>query len=749
MIDKVFTIFRSEPGKRRLYFFLAVLFYLVFVLCFILLMKRMAAQYVLNDIDRRLLMVAKTLPEILPEDYHDRALSPDSISKNEWGKIESKLTTLAETYGVKYLWNDILSDGKVFLTTCNRTSQSCAEGLQIYYFMPYPEGVSKEELSSFYSVNPVFANFSDKWGNFRAVFVPNISPGGKKYLSCAEYTIDYVEGLVNKSQLLSILVALSFFIAFLPVFFVYIRNNRIESLELEKHADALEKSEENLRITLDSIGDGVIVTDHKGYVTIMNPVAEMFTGWRVTDAVGKLVSEILVIKKSDTNERIYYSPDSYSEYKTKTGLMRNKLLVSLDGTERLISESVSLINDRNGNRLGAVIVFRDITEYQKLEEELRQSQKLESIGQLAGGIAHDFNNMLGAIMGSAELLLLNIKEDELLRGYGEMILDASVKAGDLTHKLLAFSRKGKIKNEPVDIHRSIESVITLLQRSIDRRIEIKFKKDAKEINIMGDNTLIENAVLNLGINSRDAMPDGGILEIATDNIFLDSTFCEISSFKLNPGNYIEIRISDSGNGIPKDIQSKVFEPFFTTKETGKGTGLGLSAVYGTVKEHNGMIRLESEPGEGTTFTILLPVVENQYESDIEDHSYSFTGHGVVLVIDDELLIRESISNLLQSMSYSVLTAGNGIEGVEIYKDNMDTISIVILDMIMPKMGGRDTFFKLRELNPGLTVILSSGYARDNTVQDLIKMGAEGFIQKPFRSSELAYALMKIDKQKKH
>ena len=739
---------KQISGRGKAYFIIAVLLYIVFIISFVFLMKKYAGEYVLSDIDRRLLMVAKTLPDILPEDYHDRAVNSKSISHAEWIIIENKLTSLAESSGVVYVWSDILVDNKAFLTTCNRTNQSNTDGLQIFYFMPYTEGVSEEELRAFKSSEPVFANFSDKWGHFRAVFIPYTSPGGRRYLSCAEYTIDYVEELLNKSQMIAVLVALSFFIAFLPVSFAYMYNYRKESKELQIHADALEKSEENLRITLHSIGDGVIVTDKKGRITIINPVAEKLTGWSEKSAVDKLVSDVLIIKDSETGVQIFYSAESFEEYRNKTKLLRNKILVSRDGTEKTISESVSLIRNKRNESDGAVIVFRDITEYQKLEDELRQSQKLESIGQLAGGIAHDFNNMLGAIMGSAELLLIHLKKDDQLRNYGETILSASEKAADLTHKLLAFSRKGKIKNEPVDVHKSIEDVITLLQRSIDRSIEIVVSKRAEKTIVMGDNTLIENAILNIGINSRDAMHDGGIIRIITENKLLDAKFCEISPFKLNPGNYIEIRLLDNGSGIPKDIQRKVFEPFFTTKEQGKGTGLGLSAVYGTVKEHSGMIRLDSEPDEGTSFTILLPVIEDECKCSSENEKYSYKGQGIVLIVDDEQLIRESATNLLKNMCYDVLTAENGIEGIDIFLKNKDKISLVILDMIMPKMSGRETFFMLREINPSLTVILSSGYARDNTVQELISAGAAGFIQKPYRSSELAYILMEIDKKNK-
>jgi PAS domain S-box-containing protein len=748
MVRKLKTVLNSASGKRRLYFFSAVLFYILFIIGFVFQMKKMAGEYVMNDIDRKLLMVAKILPEILPSDYHDRAVRPEFIGKTEWTYIEKKLTSLAESSGVVYVWSDILVDDKVFLTTCNRTSQSNSAGLEIYYYMPYKDGVSKEELAAFTGAKPVFADFSDKWGNFRAVFVPYTTPGGRKYLACAEYTIDYVKDLLWKSQLISILVALLFFIAFLPVFFVYIKNYKIESMELESHAKAQEKSEENLKVIFNSIGDGVIVADEKRFITLMNPVAEKLTGWNFQDAAGKLISEVLVLKNSEIEEKLYSVTESFSDYQNKTRLMRNKILLSCDGSEKIVYESVSSILNKEGENIGVIVVFRDITEYQMIEDELRQSQKLDSIGQLSGGIAHDFNNMLSAIMGSAELLLIHLKDDVLLRSYGEIILNASEKAAELTNKLLAFSRKGKIKNEPVDVHKVIDNVLMLLQRSIDKKIEILFAKGAEKSIMMGDNTLLENAFLNLGINSRDAIHDSGLIEIITYNNFLDADYCDKLPVKLKSGNYIEIKVSDNGSGIPKEIQSKVFEPFFTTKESGKGTGLGLSAVYGIVKEHNGMIKLDSEPDKGTTFTIYFPVVENEVESEYKNQKYHYKGEGVVLIIDDEALIRDSASNLLRNMSYEILTAADGKEGIEVFKNNKEKVSLVILDMIMPKMGGKETFIKLREMNPSLTVILSSGYSRDKNVQELIKMGAAGFIQKPYRSSELAYTLMMIDRKNK-
>lgn len=508
------------------------------------------------------------------------------------------------------------------------------------------------------------------------------------------------------------------------------------------------KNEDKYKMIFRSMTDGIVITDRKGLITLMNPAAEKLSGISSDAALGKPVSDILILKNSETKERIVYSPENFDEYKKNIRLLRNKILVLKDGTERTISENVSLVKDNNGEYSMAVIVIRDMTGYQKIEDELKQSNMINSLAQFAGGIAHDFNNMIGAIMGSAELLLIHLKNDEMLSGYGETIINASEKAAEMTHKLIALSRKSKIRNEPVDIHKLIDKVLTLLHGRMGNRIRLASLKNAEKFFIEGDNTLIENALIHLGINSRDAISGGGVIEISTDNIYLDSDFCEMSPAHIMPGDYIEIKISDNGSGIPENLARKIFEPFFTTKKCGKASGLGLSIVYATVKEHNGMIKFNSEPDKGTTFTIYLPVIEKKFDHEIKDRNFSYTGSGQVLIIDDEELIRESSANLLKNMSYEVLTASNGDEGIDLLIKNIEKIKLVILDMIMPKMDGRETFMKLREINPSLTVILSSGYARDMNVQELIRMGAAGFVQKPYKSSDLAYILMTIDKKNK-
>lgn len=745
-MGKMNSLYKNYRGREAV-FFTAVLMYILFVILFIFLMKHFTRIYVINEIDQRLLVTAKSLSYILPDDYHDRATSYNTIKTNEYASIEKELTDIATFTGMRYIWTDVLIDGKVYLTTCNRTEQTDVQGLQIYYFMPYLEGVSAEEMKAFEGDKPVFAYFSDRWGNFRAVFIPAYSPGGRKYLACAEFTLDYVESTVKKMVMLSSLVALFFFFAFIPVFMSYVWNSKTRARELKEKNAEIEKSEENLRITLNAIGDGVIVVGEDQKVVLMNPVAEQLTGWNIAEAKGLTLPEVFCVNEEDTGicvddivERIIHEKH--------TGTYNGYLILkSKSGAEMIISENGTPIFNRDKKYIGSVIVFRDITERQRLEEELRQSQKLESIGQLAGGVAHDFNNMLAAIMGSAELLSAHLKDDAEMRQYSEIIIKASEKASDLTHKLLAFSRKGKRKSEPFDMHICIRNALTMLRRSIDRKIEIKTSLDAGFTIVTGDNTLFENVILNIGINSRDAMHDGGVFTITTSNVDYDEEFCRSTTLDITPGRYIRISLEDTGTGIPKKIRDKVFEPFFTTKKTGKGTGLGLSVVYGTVRDHHGILTLESEEGKGTALIIELPVASQNEHVITAGGEIDHSGSGTLLVIDDEVMISETFANILKSMSYDVLTASNGVDGIKLYKENRDKIKGVFLDIIMPVMNGRETLKYLLEEDPALPVIAISGYTTTSAIKEMLSNGAYGFLQKPYKKSEIAKLLVKIESER--
>lgn len=389
-----------------------------------------------------------------------------------------------------------------------------------------------------------------------------------------------------------------------------------------------------------------------------------------------------------------------------------------------------------------LIVFMDVSEQKMLEEQIRQSQKMDVLGQLAGGVAHDFNNMLTAILGSAELLSVHVGDKPLAMKLLGNIQQAAGRSADLTQQLLSFSRKGQKDFIQLCMHDIINQTLTILQHTIDRKITVQTKLVARATRVVGNSALLQNAILNLGVNARDAMSDGGQITISTANVTLDEAHCHASPFDIKPGNYIEISVADTGTGIDAETLNHIFEPFFTTKDVGKGTGLGLAAVYGTLKDHAGSVTVASEPNVGTVFKLYLPVTNKITAPDPAPQSTITTGGGVLLV-DDEELVREIGKELLQTLGYQVYLAENGLQALEVYEQEQGRISLVILDMVMPKMGGKETLEKLKERNCDVKVLIASGFNREGSWDELQALGARGFMAKPFTKAELVAAIEEV------
>ncbi len=499
-----------------------------------------------------------------------------------------------------------------------------------------------------------------------------------------------------------------------------------------------EKELYNLRNYLSNIIDSMpsilIGVDRKGYITQWNLEAEKSTGLSAVDTVGqalekvipRLSSEIQQIEKSiKTRKENIYSKQTHQ----KNG--------------KTIYEDITIYPLVANGVEGAVIRIDDVTQKNEIEQQLYQSKKMDAIGQLAGGVAHDFNNMLAGIMGAAQLLQipernLNKKSLELV----EMILKATKRANDLTTKLLAFGRKGKVTSTSINVHKIIDDTIAIFSRTIDKKIKISVATNAKNSIVIGDDSALQNSLLNLGINASHAMENGGELKIETRNIFLNENYCETSSFDITPNEYIEIEIRDTGEGISPENLQKIFDPFFTTKKQGKGTGLGLASVYGTVQDHHGAITVYSELGTGTSFHLLIPCSQTEIKMEREDDNV-LSGNGQILLVDDEELLRLTGKYTLENMGYKVLLAENGLEAVEVFRDNFSQIDLVIMDMIMPEMNGSEAFYKMKEIDSKCKVIISSGFTKDENLGELKKAGLSGFIQKPFRDYELSQLIAEI------
>ncbi|MFA6617628.1 MAG: response regulator [Candidatus Neomarinimicrobiota bacterium] len=378
------------------------------------------------------------------------------------------------------------------------------------------------------------------------------------------------------------------------------------------------------------------------------------------------------------------------------------------------------------------------------EESIAQSRKLKAMGQLTGGIAHDFNNMLATILGFSELLADELKDDEELSYYCENITTTCERAASLTKQLLTFSRKSGNITTVIDLHALIKNTMELLRHSIKPNIKLKHNCKAKEHFILGENSPLQNIILNMGFNARDAMSDGGVIEITTENVRITPEEAEHLPMGINTGYYILLKVKDSGHGMEKEVLDKIFEPFFTTKGQGKGTGLGLSTAYGTINAHNGYIYANSVLGEGTTFYIYFPLTDlkPQFINDIPQNSGTkkIIAGGTILIIDDEAPIRKMLRKTLEYVGFDVLEAKSGRLGLKTFEEEQDKITAIILDVIMPEMDGVEVYRELIKIDPKARVLISTGYASSHQTMELEKMGVKNFLQKPYRQSEVVNAV---------
>ncbi|MRR53631.1 MAG: response regulator [Deltaproteobacteria bacterium] len=397
--------------------------------------------------------------------------------------------------------------------------------------------------------------------------------------------------------------------------------------------------------------------------------------------------------------------------------------------------AVPVINE-NGTIVNVIEIGRDITEMKKLEQQLLHAQKMEVVGQLSGGIAHDFNNIVTAIIGYGNLILMKLPEDDPARHFVEQILVTADRAAELTQGLLAFSRKRVLNMKPVQLNDIISGFRSFLGRIIGEQIMISTDLLDAPVFVYADSSQIEQVLMNLATNARDAMPDGGTISISLETSVLDGAFIKSHGYG-EPGKYACILVSDTGGGMDEDTLKKIFEPFFTTKEAGKGTGLGLSIAYGIVKEHNGYILASSQPGNGTTFRIYLPVIKNvEQRPEIPHYREPQGGHETILIAEDDSPVREITAKLLTGYGYSVIEAEDGDDALKKFAEARDAVQLLILDVLMPGKNGREVAEALRQLSPEVKVLFTSGYPLDLLVNKNILPDDVHFFIKPIAPREL-------------
>lgn len=477
----------------------------------------------------------------------------------------------------------------------------------------------------------------------------------------------------------------------------------------------------------------VIVTDEKKILFVNQALCNM-TGFEMDELLFMSIDVVFHDYCREESLQIFQRLFSQGKISEEIKFKRK------DGGSIISLMQAIQIND------GQFICFcADITEIRTMEEQLRQSEKMQAIGQLAGGVAHDFNNQLCAILGFADIVHSEVSDNPTLCRYMENIIIATERASDLTGNLLTFARKGKYQSVLTNLHMIIIEVVALIERSIDKNVIVVQKLNAKKYTTKGDPTQIQNSLLNLLINARDSMPYGGEILISTELRFLDDDFKDHNGSGVKSGEYVKLSVADTGGGISVETLKHIFEPFFTTKEIGKGTGMGLAAVYGMAKMHKCAITVKSVIGKGATFNLFFPAKErkcSKIEPANSDNNI-VRGSGHVLIVDDEELVCEMVKNNLENFGYTVSVCHSGKDAIKFYLKHGDRIDVVILDMVMPGMDGRDTYNSIKSINSEVLTLISSGYSFNDKIEEVFSNGANGFIQKPFNSNELSVKLAEV------
>ncbi len=406
-----------------------------------------------------------------------------------------------------------------------------------------------------------------------------------------------------------------------------------------------------------------------------------------------------------------------------------------EGENVWVSLSIEPVRDRFGRLVECRSMVMDISERKNLEAQFFRAQKMESIGTLAGGVAHDFNNLLGGILGYASFMKAKMESDHPFFRYIDTIEKSATRAAQLTSQLLGFARDGRYDTRPVNLNEVVEETLSILGSTIDKSIEINTDLLDHLPTVTADSGQIQQALLNLCVNARDAMSGGGELSVATDIETIAEDYAKDHE-GAKEGSYVTLSVTDTGMGMDEETLNRIFEPFFTTKEEGKGTGLGLAMVYGVIKNHGGFVYVRSEPGAGSTFKMHLPISGMPETKEPAQSAAPIGGSELILVVDDEEPIRALTKETLESFGYRVLLAEDGRDAIGIFEERKDEISLVILDMVMPKMGGRETFVGLKEIRPDVRALLSTGYSQSGRAQEILNSGVRGFIQKPYKLNEL-------------
>ena len=490
---------------------------------------------------------------------------------------------------------------------------------------------------------------------------------------------------------------------------------------------------------LDKAQDAIVVRDLTDIIRYWNKGAERIYGWTVAEAIGQTAQDLRL--RDETNEQRFAAAHAAVIAQGEwTGELhqRNKL-----GAERIVESRWTLVRDDHEEPQAILIINTDVTGKKKIETQLLRAQRMESIGTLAGGIAHDLNNVLAPILMAIQMLQLKIT-DHASRQWLDLMHKNAERGADMVKQVLSFARGVEGEHVRLQPKHLVKDVVKILKDTLPKSIEIKFDVPSDLWIVSADATQIHQVLMNLCVNARDAMPDGGEITIRAENTTLDDSYARMH-LEAKPGRFVVITVSDTGAGMPPEVVGRIFEPFFTTKELGKGTGLGLSTALTIVRSHGGFVNVYSELNKGTQFSVFLPAVSAGETEPTEVVRPDFpSGHGeLILVVDDEEAIREITKGTLETFNYRVLTAADGTEAVALYAQHRDDVAAVITDMMMPFMDGPATIRALQKLNPQIKVIAASGLAANDKAAEANPLGVNLFLSKPYTAEKLLRALAEI------
>jgi two-component system cell cycle sensor histidine kinase/response regulator CckA len=500
------------------------------------------------------------------------------------------------------------------------------------------------------------------------------------------------------------------------------------------------RAEEKLReqaTLLDHARDAILVRDLQDRVVFWNRSAERLYGWTAEEAVGKNVRDLLYQKDSTQFDQARHTLIEIGEWGGEL------LLVSKDGNDISVDSRWTLVRNEDKEPKAVLVIDTDITEKKKIEKQFLRAQRMESIGILAGGIAHDLNNILSPILMSLEVLKLKYIDQE--SQVWLKLLQASAERGaSMVKQILSFARGSEGKRVILQPKHLLSDVVKILKETFPRSIDVQFDLPSNLWIVTADPTQLHQVLMNLCVNARDAMPNGGSITIRAENCTIDDNYAQVN-LEAQAGDFVKITVTDTGTGMDHNVIGLIFEPFFTTKEVGKGTGLGLSTALAIVKSHEGFMNVYSEVGKGTAFTLYLPASSATKEKPLPKRLPDFpTGHGeLVLVVDDEDSIRQITKSTLETFGYRVLLAGDGTEALAVYEANRDDVKVVLTDMMMPIMDGEATIRALKRLTPSVNIIAASGLADDAKIAEAARAGVHMFLPKPYTAEQLLRAIAEV------